>query len=210
MPHSSEPRLLVLHGLKLKGFAEPDAVAGVVGLEHTMVERLLAALVQEGSAIRRDGRISGFALTAAGRAAHAAGLVAEAEALGHRSVVDEQYRRFLVLNSRLLEVCTAWQVKDLSTNTLNDHTDPAYDAAVVDRLVEIHEQVQPICTSLTSLLVRYSPYSARFTSALVRVRNGEQAWFAKPIIDSYHTVWMEMHEDLLATLSLDRASESAH
>ena len=32
-------------------------------------------------------------------------------------------------------------------------------------------------------------------------------WFTKPVIDSYHTVWFELHEDLLATLGIERASE---
>ena len=28
------------------------------------------------------------------------------------------------------------------------------------------------------------------------------------MIDSYHTVWFELHEDLLATLGLERAAET--
>ena len=31
----------------------------------------------------------------------------------------------------------------------------------------------------------------------------------KPVIESYHTVWFELHEDLLVTLGLDRAAETA-
>ena len=117
---------------------------------------------------------------------------------------------FLLLNGRLLTVCTAWQVKDLSTNTLNDHADKAYDADVIDQLGTIHDGVGPICQSLAEALVRYQPYHGRFVCALKKVRKGEQEWFAKPIIDSYHTVWMEMHEDLLATLAIARASEAGH
>ena len=67
-----------------------------------------------------------------------------------------------------------------------------------------------ICGSLAEALARYNPYQGRFVGALTKVQNGEREWFAKPIIDSYHTVWMEMHEDLLATLAIDRASEAAH
>ena len=29
----------------------------------------------------------------------------------------------------------------------------------------------------------------------------------KPMIDSYHSVWFELHEDLLATLGIERGSE---
>ena len=45
--------------------------------------------------------------------------------------------------------------------------------------------------------------------ALRRVRAGEHDWFTKPVIESYHTVWFELHEDLLASLGLDRSSEAA-
>jgi hypothetical protein len=30
------------------------------------------------------------------------------------------------------------------------------------------------------------------------------------VIDSYHTVWFELHEDLLSTLGIERASEGVH
>jgi hypothetical protein len=39
--------------------------------------------------------------------------------------------------------------------------------------------------------------------------SGDRDWFTKPTIDSYHTVWFELHEDLLATLGIDRISERA-
>ncbi|MDQ1375434.1 MAG: hypothetical protein QOJ09_2772, partial [Actinomycetota bacterium] len=29
-----------------------------------------------------------------------------------------------------------------------------------------------------------------------------------PLIDSYHTVWFELHEDLLSTLGIERGSET--
>ena len=34
-------------------------------------------------------------------------------------------------------------------------------------------------------------------------------WFTRPMIDSYHTVWFELHENLLATLGIERAREQA-
>ena len=36
---------------------------------------------------------------------------------------------------------------------------------------------------------------------------GDTDWFTKPMIPSYHTVWFELHEDLLATLGIERGSE---
>jgi len=39
------------------------------------------------------------------------------------------------------------------------------------------------------------------------VSAGDVDWFTKPMIPSYHTVWFEMHEDLLCTLGIERGSE---
>jgi hypothetical protein len=42
-----------------------------------------------------------------------------------------------------------------------------------------------------------------------QIRAGDTDWFTKPMIPSYHTVWFEMHEDLLSTLGIERGSEGA-
>ena len=38
---------------------------------------------------------------------------------------------------------------------------------------------------------------------------GEVDWFTRPTIPSYHSVWFELHENLLATLGIDRAQEAS-
>ena len=90
---------------------------------------------------------------------------------------------------------------------VNDHADPDHDAAVIARLGEADAVVQPVCAELAGLLERFDGYGRRFTEALDRVRAGEVEWFTKPMIDSYHTVWFELHENLLATLGIERARE---
>jgi pyruvate,orthophosphate dikinase len=39
------------------------------------------------------------------------------------------------------------------------------------------------------------------------VADGSHEWIARPTIDSYHTVWFELHEHLLATLGRTRTDE---
>jgi hypothetical protein len=120
-------------------------------------------------------------------------------------VVDEAYQRFLVLNPELLAVCTAWQLRPESDAQVpNDHSDPGYDAGVVERLAAVDAGVQPLIDELTGHLVRYGGYGPRLAAALGRVRAGEREWVTRPLIDSYHTVWMELHEDLLSTLGIER------
>jgi hypothetical protein len=92
---------------------------------------------------------------------------------------------------------------------VNDHADAAYDQQVVVRLITLHDQVRPIVADLRGHLARFASYSARLRGAVEKVSEGDKDWFTKPTIDSYHTVWFELHEDLLATLGLERAKETA-
>ncbi len=46
------------------------------------------------------------------------------------------------------------------------------------------------------------------SAALARVRTGDSQWFTSPAVESYHTVWFELHEDLLQTLGINRSDES--
>jgi hypothetical protein len=201
--------MLVMHGLRLKGFAEPPVVAEAVDLPEDHARSLLDELVAAGAAAYRDGRLSGYLLTPVGRAEHARLLSEELDVHGVREAVRTAYARFLGLNTGLLEVCTAWQLRDLDgESTVNDHSDPAYDRAVIEQLCDLHGRVHPICLELATSLARYGVYGPRLTAAVDKVSSGDIDWFTKPVIASYHTVWFELHEDLLATLGIERGSEA--
>src|SRR5215218_563472 len=202
MSTSTAPRTLVMHGLRLKGVAE------AVGVAEAEAKPVLDQLVADGFATYRDGRISGFTLTPAGRGEHAALVAAELDAAGARDGVHASYRRFLGLNTDLLTVCTDWQLREVAGEAVpNDHSDPAHDEAVIARLVDLHAAVEPICVELTTILERYAGYGPRLAHAVALVRAGDHDWFTKPMLPSYHTVWFELHEDLLSTLGIERGSE---
>lgn len=209
MPAESPVDLLVLLGLRLKGFAEPAALAEAVGLTVATVEKHLEVFEAESLVRHRQGRVSGWTLTAAGRAEGERLLAAELDETDTREPVASAYRSFLRHNPALLELCTRWQVRETGDVTVvNDHTDRGYDQALVDELVSLDAAVGPVCDRLAGALQRFSGYRPRFTNALDRVRGGELDWFTKPTIDSYHTVWFELHEHLLATLGIERGSET--
>ena len=210
MSTPSDLRTLVMHGLRLKGFAEAAGVGEAVGVAEADAKPVLDQLVADGLATYRDGKLSGFSLSKPGREAHARLLADELSDAGVRDVIDGGYRQFLTLNTQLLEVCTKWQLRDVDgESTVNDHSDPAYDAGVIETLADLHAEVEPICNDLGAALARFGSYGARLDHALQRVRDGDTDWFTKPMIPSYHTVWFEMHEDLLCTLGIERGSESA-
>ena len=210
----SSPELLVVHALRVSGFADADAVVAATGLHADEVDAVLAAVGDAGHARHREGRISGWMLTPDGRARGEALLAAELDELGCRSAVEDAYRRFVAVNADFLALCTDWQLRpdpaDLDGEpVVNDHADPVWDAAVVDRLGDADAVVGPICDDLAGVLDRFDGYRDRFVTALAKVRGGDGDWFARPMIDSYHTVWFELHENLLATLGIERAKEHA-
>ena len=106
-------------------------------------------------------------------------------------------------------MCTAWQLKSIDGSTaINDHTDAAYDASVVDRLGTLHAQADSLLADVASTLPRFVRYPERLVHALAKVQAGQTEWFTKPLLDSYHTVWFELHEDLLSTLGIQRGAEA--
>jgi pyruvate,orthophosphate dikinase len=91
----------------------------------------------------------------------------------------------------------------------NDHADARYDDRVVGDLGVALDRVRPVGDRLAAVLERFEPYTPQLDDAMARVRSGDGDYVAKPVIPSFHTVWFEMHEDLLVTLGLDRSSEAA-
>jgi hypothetical protein len=90
----------------------------------------------------------------------------------------------------------------------NDHTDAAHDTAVLAELEQLHVVVvDEVTRPVAGSLARFESYPRRFVHAIERVRSGDLDWFTRPLVDSYHTVWFELHDDLLATLGRDRSTE---
>jgi hypothetical protein len=201
--------LLVLNGVRLKGFADVSALAAACGLEPDTIEGVLSQLHDRGVVLHREGRVPGWTLTPVGREEHARRVAAELEAAGCAPEIEAAYQEFLLLNPRLLAAASAWQVRDLAGQpAANDHTDAAYDAGVIADLIEVHVAAMPIVDRLVACLKRFERYVPRLEAAVAKIEAGDLDWFTRPLIDSYHTVWFELHEDLLATLGKERSQES--
>ena len=208
VPVISDSDLLVIHGLRVRGLSETPELSAVIGMDEGDVGTRLSAMDEAGHVQRRDGRMPGWMLTREGRAHGEVLLAAELNAAGERESVADLYRRFLEVNQGFLLLCTDWQLRTVDgEEVINDHTDPGHDAEVIARLAEADAVVQPVCAELAGSLVRFDGYGRRFSEALGRVEAGEVEWFTRPMIDSYHTVWFELHENLLATLGIERAKE---
>jgi hypothetical protein len=180
---------LVLHEMRLRGVVD--------GVDHVIAVRV----VEAGLAARAP---KGLRLTTAGRDRHTTW--ARVEPGGElEAAIERSYQRFLALNRELIRVCNDWQVRP--GGAPNDHVDPTYDWSVIDRLVVIDERVGPVLRTAAGHVTRFDGYRARLRRARQRVSDGDHEWFTSPRIDSYHTVWMQLHEDLLLALGRDRAFE---
>jgi len=209
-PVSSSPELLVLHAVRLKGMANDDEVAARFGLDPTAAAELLLDFQAMGWLSRFEfAGTAGWALTDAGRAANERQLAEELARTGSGSPVREAYAEFLLHNGRLLRACTDWQLRPTAADPLaaNEHTDPAWDQRVFRILSSLSEELQTLSRILGGRLVRLQGYDERFRTALSRAEQGDHSWIARPRVDSCHTVWMELHEDLVATLGIQRGAE---
>jgi hypothetical protein len=121
--------------------------------------------------------------------------------------VRELFEIFLPLNRRLRDLCTAWQCRP--DGSANDHSDPSYDAEIRDQLDDIDDAAGALLTRLGTAHGRLADYRPRLTASLDRFDGGEIAWLASPLLDSYHTVWMHLHQELLLALGISRAEDEA-
>lgn len=200
--HRSDLMFQVLHVVRLRGRTPSEAVAASLG-DGVDADALLGEAAAADHVVHRDGRARGWSLTPAGREVHDELLAAERDAAQWAGAVGAAYERFLALNPQLLQVCTDWQVGP--DGSLNAHDDHAYDRRIVDALLAIDAQVQPVCRDLADALVRCSSYGRRLAAAASSIEAGDARFFTSPAVESYHTIWFELHEDLLQTLAIERA-----
>jgi hypothetical protein len=197
----------VLHTLRCIGTSSAERVASAAGLAPADTATELRRLEQAGLVTLPAGPFSGWEVTEPGRVALGEMLSEEMSQDGVSELVTRSYERFLALNPSLLQIGTDWQIRQIgTTQVINDHTDDEYDAGVLDRLMRVDESLQPILDELTENLPRFDPYRSRLTDALERVMGGYHG-FVSDSFDSYHTVWFQLHEDLLVTLGITREEE---
>ena len=207
MTRPSAPDLLALHGVRILGFADSAAVARRFTLDPDEThEALLDAEARGWVTHTSFAGQGGWSLTASGRAEGERRLRAELADAGGVDEVQDVHRAFLPLNARVQRACTDWQLRPRAGDRLaeNDHTDARWDTAVLDELEDVASALTSLARRLGTVLARLDGYDARFTAALENARAGDTAWVDRTDVDSCHRVWFELHEDLIASLGLER------
>lgn len=203
-----QPAFIVLHGLRCLGMAGADRLARAFGMDGEKVAELLERLRSRGLVEHDPGLYGGWSLTPRGHATQHELTSREIEKSGVRDRVYSCYRSFMRLHNPLLSIGHDWETRPVGdTRMLNSHRDPEYDEAVLGRLVRIHEGTRWVYAELASLLERFGVYEPRFSFALEQALAGETSYVTSSV-DSYQSVWLQLHEDLLATLGLSNDDEN--
>jgi len=115
------------------------------------------------------------------------------------------FEKFLPVNHELRELCTAWQLRP--DGSQNDHSDAGYDAGVRDRLDDIDESIGRILRRMAEIQPRLAHYREDLSGALEQLDDGDTSALTSPLSDSYHTIWMRLHQELLLLLGISRAED---
>jgi hypothetical protein len=192
--------LTVLQAVRLKGRVSPVDLAATLGEDPNDIAATVDQLV--GSGLLVDGKT--LRVSSDGRARLEQLLTGERRNVD-AAAIAAAYGDFRAINAEFKALVTDWQLKDGQPNT---HQDPGYDAAVLTRLDGVHRRVTPIVAAAAAQLPRLNRYSAKLQAALDKVHAGETTWVSRPLIDSYHTVWFELHEELILAAGLTREAEA--
>jgi pyruvate,orthophosphate dikinase len=195
----------VIRALHIKGFATSETLASVLLASQGAVDPVVHSLLEAGRlktmgemfALSEEGRAMGVELHASDRAAWT------------EDRAELALEGFLPLDSRMKEIVTAWQMRDVDgEQALNDHSDEEYDREVLARLLDLHDAARSWLEPLSNGLPRLDLYLRRLDRAAGRISSGDHAYIASPRIDSYHNVWFELHEDLIQLAGRTREEES--
>lgn len=207
MPYESTAADLVLHGVRVLGFPTAERVAGRYDLDLSLTTEMLLDYEAQGWTRHLSfGDFAGWSLTEAGKTENETRLAAELDRADARDVVDGLHSEFLPLNERLGVACTDWQLRPLPSDSMaiNDHTDLKWDTRVLHELTELGAAFGDLCELISRHLTRFSGYADRYSAALTLAQSGDTRWIDGPDRDSCHLVWIQFHEDLLATLGIQR------
>jgi len=190
--------LALLRLVGLKGRASADLLADSLSLPADVVVASYGPLCERGLCSNANGSLR---LTPAGRERLAV-LLADERAHADPAAVVALYEDFCVFNAELKQIMTAWQLR--RDGIANDHSDSDYDRAVLDRLLGLHGRTGALMQRLAQVSPRLEAYRERLARAAARIGAGDRSYVAKIMADSYHTVWFELHEELISLAGLTR------
>ena len=196
----------VLRAVAIKGSASSEQAAESAGSSPERVQPLVEKLQADGLLHTAAGQ-----LRPTPRGKLRVGELFEADrARVGEAQANELLDEFHALDGRMKEIVTAWQVRDVAgEQALNDHSDAAYDAEILERLAALDADTAAWLAPLSAQLSRVGVYRSRLAHALDLTQGGDQRYVASPRVESYHGVWFELHEDLIRLAGKKRSDATS-
>lgn len=191
-----------MHGLAIKKFANAASVADLLAGSDIDVAAGLADAVADGQAVSAKGA---FMLSPKGHTALTEAYPEVFKLLRADETLQRGYAQFEFLNVELKQLITEWQTIEIAGEPVpNDHSDSEHDKKTIDRIAALHDRADPLIRNMAVSLPRLVRYADRLSEALDRVDDGQIEFVSGVKVSSYHTVWFELHEDLLRLLNRKR------
>ena len=114
----------------------------------------------------------------------------------------EHFENFF--NVRIKELVTNWQMKIVEgVPVISDHSDSAYDSAILEQIYDVNRRVVETLEELASAIPMFKTYVERLDFAVKKLEAGDFDYLTKNK-DSYHNVWFELHETILKLWGRER------
>lgn len=195
----------LIHIIDIKGYGRREVLAEATGRDEASLEEPLGELLA--AELAEELRM-GLRLSAAGKERAAAFLQAQREA-GDAAAMEAFYERFEPFNQQYKGAMARWQMREADGGQVpNDHSDADYDAAVLQEMFAPHAPLLAELEGLAGAWPLLNLYRQRLSRARERVAAGERRYVSGPLIESYHTVWFELHEALIRLAGRTRAAEA--
>lgn len=195
-------RHLVMHGLAVKKHGTAADVAAIAGLPPETAAAVLGELAATGRAQEADGK---YVLSPLARLALEGNYSRFSEDLRTNPAFMRAYEDFERINLELKALITDWQVMPVGQERIaNDHSDKEYDARIIDRLGNLHDRAEKVLAVFEQADRRFGYYRRELLVALEKAEDGAVEWVSDARLPSYHTLWFELHEDLLRIVGRQR------
>lgn len=198
-----ETDALVLLGIAR--WARTEDLAGRLGIGEERLAPILERL--RGTGMLRDPGPRGWRLTDAGASEVELRFDRERARLG--LAAGALLDAFDAPNRKAKRIFTAWQMRDVEGEPApNLHDDAEYDASVMASLRSFHTEVDRWLAQNEPSVPLLARFHRRLGRAIAGLAAGDTRWMLSPRLDSYHTVWFELHECLIRLAGRNRSDEA--
>lgn len=180
----------ILHYLSMEGLADTETIAEGLDLSNDEIDDTLSELEADGF-VKNEGF---WYLTDDGEG-YLNDLLRERFTAEQLDELEARYADFESFDLAFKDLANAWQGTEVD----------AKREELIEELSEFHGEVRSFFDEFSEPIhSKYKRYIDDLDAALQKLRDGEEDYYTGTEVNSYHTVWFRLHDDLLRTLGKER------